>query len=411
MQNLCLKCKGRNFCGKPCTLLKSKFFFKSKELNKDNISSATPPTVFVGSKLSYPNVNVGIMSPPQDTENAWIYDAQRTWANNNLNINDIINLRTSLINSRFRSTIYEIKRNDHLLELTQEVGMAINPVDVEIELKQKIKFKLNFDKINLPMGPSANLKKIKINENPKIPTKIDKVYSDTDLKATSAIEYLYKNNFDEKILTQLLSIGTLGLKTGRKLVPTRWSITSVDDILGKQLISQIKKYNSIDYQAYFGGYLGNYYLILCFPDVYSYELFETYAPKTSWNIASSPKFTTDYEPYSGRKTYAKNCAGGFYASRLALLEKLSRLKKQSSVLILRFITEEYTTPLGVWVVREATRKTFSNKPIKFDTKEIMINYAKAVAKKYFNFNLDVILNQSKIIKNIKNQKKLTSFIH
>lgn len=411
MQHLCLKCKGRNLCGKPCNLLKSRYFFKSKELNQDNISSATPPTVFVGSKLPYPNVNVGIMSPPQDTENAWIYDAQRTWANNNLGINDIINLRTNLINSRFRSDVYQIKSNNHLLELTQEIGMAINPVEVEIELKQKVRFKLDFDKVHLPMGPTAKLKQIKITENPKIPTKIDKVYSDTDLKAVGAIKYLYKHNFDEQVLTQLLSVGSLGLKTGRKLVPTRWSITSVDDILGKQLISQIKKYNSTEYQAYFGGYLGNNYLILCFPEVYSYELFETYAPKTSWNVASSAKFTTDYESYSGRKTYAKNCAGGFYASRLALLEKLAELRKQSSVLVLRFITEEYTAPLGVWVVREATRKTLANKPMKFSTRKGMIDYAKAVAKKYFNFNLDLLLNESKLIKNIKTQKKLSSFIH
>ena len=66
--------------------------------------------------------------------------------------------------------------------------------------------------------------------------------------------------FDENYLSRILSAGTLGVKTQRKLVPTRWSITATDDTIGKELISQVKDCAQGEYWAWFGGYLGNYFL-------------------------------------------------------------------------------------------------------------------------------------------------------
>ena len=197
-------------------------------------------------------------------------------------------------------------------------------------------------------------------------------------------------------------MGTLGLKKDRKLVPTRWSLTATHDIIGKHLINQIKDYNTIDYTAFFGGYLGNYYLILCFPEVWSYELFEMYV--------KSPNYTTDYESYSGRKNYAEATAGGYYTVRMGVLEKLRELKRQGTVLALRFITDEYTMPLGVWVTLEATRKAMNSKPMQFSSKELMLEYAKKVALKKFNFNLHKILEKSILLKSINQQSKLIKFL-
>jgi len=105
----------------------------------------------------------------------------------------------------------------------------------------------------------------------------------------------------------------LGLKNQRKLVPTRWAITAVDDIIAKNLISAIKNYQKIDYSLYFGSYLGDYYMVLFFPEIWQYELFETYLPRSSWNQSQIIQSMTDYEPYKGRKSYAEQTGGGYYA--------------------------------------------------------------------------------------------------
>jgi len=413
MQIQCIKCKGRNpvICGRafcPITA-KAEAMFKVEEIiGKEDFFGASY-SVFVG-RYNYPNVNVGILSPPKRSNDSWLSDAPNYWANQNFQIRQIIGLRGSLINSRFKSHIFDVRKNNKFLEIGQELAMASKPTDIEVNLDQKPKFRLRTDPYALPMGPNAKLKKIILTENPKIPTKIDKVVSDTDLKANEGINLLYSKDVDENILTKLLSIGNLGLKKNRKLVPTKNAITGVDDNIGKELIKQIKQYNETDYLAYFGGYLGNNFLILFFPEVWSYELFETYMPESSWNISSEIQYTTDYESYEGRKTYAEECGGGYYASRIGVLEKLAKIKRQASVLVLRFIDGSYWCPLGVFVVREATRKSLMNNPIEFSSKELMLEYAKKLVKKRYNYNLTHLLDRSLLLRNINNQAKLTRFI-
>jgi DNA repair protein NreA len=404
----CIKCKGRNpaNCGRtfcPITA-KAQSIVKVKENVKSDFYGSSPAP-FVG-RFGYPNINVGVLSPTQQREDAWMFDAPKFWADNNIQIMSIVDFRSSLVNSQFKANV---KQQSKMLSISQEVGMASKPVDLEINLKDKPKFRVNSDSFMAPTGPNAQLKKAMITSNSKIDSKVDKVVSDTDLKSSLALDYLYKKGFDENFLSKLLSVGTLGIKNNRKLVPTRWSITATDDTLGKRLIKDVKDFSECNYLAYFGGYLGNYFLVLFVSDVWSYELFETYMPGAEFNVSDKVQYSTDHEFYAGRKQYAFETAGGYYASRLPVLEKLKQIKRQSSVLVLRFITGEYGIPLGVWVVREAMRKAMKSIPVEFASRELMLKYAKNVISKKFGFNLDILVKESKVLKQVKQQKKLFEY--
>lgn len=398
------KCNGIHFspaeqakcpvCARRTTLFRIKSLVDKESFFGDSL------TPFVG-HYGYPQLNVGYLSLPEQKEESWLHDAPSYWASQQYQIPQIVDLRSSLINSRFK---LDIKQQSKLLEIGQEIAMASKPVDIEINLEKKPSFQMSFSSYNAPLGPIATLKKAELAENPKIKASVEKVYSDTDLKAKDAMVYLYGKDFDEHFLTKILSIGTLGLKPQRKLVPTRWSIVATDTTIGDHLISEIKNFNEIEnHTVYFGSYLGNYYLVMFFPEIWSYELFESYA--------RAPLFsTTDFEGYEGRKGYAQNTVGGYYACRIGILEKLNKLKRQASVLVLRFITSEYTVPMGVFVCREATRKSLQGKPVEFFTKELMLRYAEALIKKKFNLRIDEILRKSVLLKNLKTQSKLTHFL-
>src|SRR3989344_766674 len=364
------------------------------------------PAPFIG-RSGYPSVNVGILSPQETKADAWIHDAPQYWSQNNFSINQVADLRMSLINSRDKA---HIKTTPRIAQLALEIGLAQKPVDVEIQLKKKPNLKPLTDYIVTPMGPGAQLKFAKITENPKMNRYVEKAHSDTDLKASQALQYLYKNNTDENVLTRILSVGSLGIGKNRKLVPTRWSITAVDDSLGKNIITEIKNCQTTNIKVHFGGFMGNYFLILMLPEVWSYELFEMYAPDNFLNKSSDIKYTTDHEFYDGRKNYANNTAGGYYAARLPILEELKKQHKQATIITLRFITSEYTTPLGVWVVREAVRKAMSSKPIEFASKELLLSFAAKLALKRFGINVYEIFRRSKVLNAIKTQKKLSSFL-
>ena len=291
-------------------------------LSKEDFSGTTP-SVFVG-KFGYPNISVGILSPPERRDDAWLYDAPKFWADNSFEIKRIVSLRSSLLNSKFNSQVKQ--QNNKLLDLAKEVAMSYKPVDVDVSLEKMPSLKSSLNDVTMPFGTSAQMKKFTLESNPKINVKVEKAVGDTDLKANEAIYNLYESGITEHSITGLLSIGNLGVKTSRKLVPTRWAITATHDSLGKQLIKEVKDFQTGAYTLYYGSYLGNYFLVLSFSDAWSYELFEMFVPN-NYN-GSELNYTNDYEPYEGRKDYAENCTGGYYASRLSVLEHLKLIKKQ-----------------------------------------------------------------------------------
>jgi len=383
--------------------------FKTNKSFKINFQGSSPAP-FIG-RFGYPRVNIGVLSPQFSGDTSY-YDSPKLWSRGSFGIEQIASMRYGLVNSRGQANIKELQKGGKFLELVQEVGIAKKSVELEINLRKMPELQFKPEKETIPFGPQAAIKNARITANSAVDSRVERVVSDTDLKATPAIISLYQKGFEENSLNKLLSVGSIGLKDHRKLVPTRWSITAVDDTIGKELTKKIKDFPVGECQAYFGGGWGNYYLLLFFSELWSYELFEMYINyKTNpWSKAGH-FYSTDFEPYQGRKTYAEECAGGFYSARLAILEKMQQLKRQGSCLALRFITPEYTLPLGVWVTREAARKALQSKAITFSSKELVLQYAQMLIKNKFGLEINFMLEKSKLLQNIQTQRKLGEYFN
>lgn len=384
----------------------SKLNVKTKDLrNLSKFEGVSPPTVFIGSKLGYPFVNVGIMSPIERVEEAQVFDDPKNWAKDNFSITDVLKLRENLLNSRFKSKVTDARMNKKFTEIAKEIALSSKPVDVEIELKSKVRQRSSQDKVITQNGMNAELKNAAVTENVKIDKKVDRTMND-ELKANEGLSYLYNSGINEYSLSKILSVGVLGLKKDKKMVPTRWSITATDDTLAKNLLKNVRDYKWIeDHELFYGEFLGNQYLIYLFPNVWSYELFELYYPGSSWNPGKDMTAATDSEFFEGRKSYASNCGGGYYAARLPIIEYLNSIKRQAGVLVIRLETPSYWAGLGVWVVRESVRKALLQK-MKFESKEELLKSAEKISKIKYDFDPEIIYKRSKILDFYKTQKNL-----
>jgi hypothetical protein len=371
---------------------KMKFWKKTIENVKD-FSGTSPPSVFVGSSF-YPKVFLGILSPPIKQENAWMLDSPEQWYESKASIDDVIAYRSEMIYSRFLSNVKSA--GGKLVDVLQELAMSKRQVDVDVELKKKPTFRFNLDRNSTPIGNPAPLIHAKIVDNPVVERKVDYIISDVDLDATNAVLKLYKNVPVSRI-QKIFSAGLMGLKFQRKFVPTRWSITAVDDIISKNLLKKVRVYPELnEFRLFYNEYLGNHYQILLIPAAYQYELVEM------WHLEGRVTCSEDYEPYWGRKDYAETTAGAFYSGRLAAMEYLEKIKRQAAVLIIREVTKDYYLPLGIWQLREAVRDAF-NKPF-----ERFPDLQSAV-KKINERAINIWMNKSKLLKNLKEQTKLDVF--
>jgi hypothetical protein len=308
--------------------------------------------VFIGWH-GYPEVFAGILTPYKPIKQQSVND----WVNNNSSINDVMNYRTSLINSHDNVNIKELKGFN---ELIQQSALSNKQLSVDVALKQTPKLRITFNLHAQPYGPGGEIKELIINDEPSIKRPVNNVFTDTDLKANEAISYLNQKRLPVDEISALLSAGTIGVGNKRKLVPTRWSITATDDSLGKEYINNIKNNDLLtNYKVFNGRLMGNTFTILLMPGQWSYELFELWQPGAVF-ANNETQVMTDHEEFNGRKTYASNCGGGYYASRLPITKWLSNNKLQASALVIRRITKDYYMPLGVWVVREAVRKALLN---------------------------------------------------
>lgn len=398
MDVLCIKCKGKGLCGKRCRILDK--FIDNAPKPKLHFSGKSAPELFVG-RVGYPYVNSGILAPSEN-DNISNFPTAEEWSANNFSVENILRLRGQLIYGKSKMNI---KTNSKLKQVTQELALSSKPVSTEFFLKKIPTMDFTSDSVFSPMTNPAPIRKVTLEENPKVPKKVDYLTSDYDVKATTALGELYKSNIKVDHLQKLLSVGLLGAKIKRKMVPTRWAITATDDTISKQQLERIRHYQEVNKITLLSGnFIGNYIYALLLPGHFSFEVLEAWITATVLNQNSDDNIylTQDYESFNGRKRYAFEVAGGYYAVRLPLCEYLEKIKRQATVLVFREIRPEYYAPLGVGIVRETARRTFVNKPKYFDS----INDALKEIQFNINIPIEKIKEKSWVLKNYGKQKSL-----
>ena len=353
---LCLKCRGvKKLCGlEKCPILERLGSQRKVEVS-DSIFGPSPPDIFVGRK-GYPHTYAGPMQSLSEIKN--LTPRQML----HMGIDSLIEMQTSTVRS---VKVVDVNRPRDF----RDIALSTVPLDVEAKV-EKVLSNTSFDFIHKPMGPALKVRKVDVVDNPRVPAKVDSVVEEK-ARAVDGLSTLYEYGFDVDYIRRVFSAGLLGYD--RKMVPTRWSITAVDDTIGKILLNKIRKYEWIERISVFESYaLGNHFFVLLLPDAWSFEMLETWLRGALW----TPETATihDREGFSGRTSYADNVTGAYYAARLAVEEYLDAMKRQASVIVYREIDESYIVPLGVWVIREGMREALSKKGMEFESLDDAIGF-------------------------------------
>ncbi len=398
---ICVKCRGtKMLCGKErCpVLVKYYSIIKMPELSR-SLEGSSPPSVFIG-RYGYPKVNIGPMIPPKKGDTSLI-DTPERWIEKK--IDDIVDFRSQLIRGKHMIGIKNF--DDKIADFTREIALAKDSVDAEAEFVKKPRgFISLYDDVQ-PHGPSGLLKDLDIG-NPKYDRGIEKAFYDTDLTARDAILKLYDDGTFVSRIQKAFSVGAFGIEENRKFVPTRWSITAVDSVIGKSLCEEVKRNPLInEYRVYKTEQLDNRWAVLMMPFSWRYELIEAWFPHTTWNpFGKKIVVFGDHEFFNGRKKYA-TIGGCYYAAQLATSEALNKERRQAGAVILREIHPGYIMPVGVWNVRENVRQALRKESRKFDSLKEALLFISTIME----IPMKRWIESSAILKDRSHQKRIEDF--
>lgn len=362
---------------------------------KKTFSGSSPPEIFVG-KWNYPNVYAGLVTPEQygDTNH---YTSAEKWYDKKYPLDKIKSLRTELLYGR---TITPVKKPDsRIMQTVKEVAMTSKPIATEMTLKKAITTNAEKEQSTPLITRAAPVERVRLEENTTIEKKVEYLVNDVHAKAQVGIQELYKSQTPVSTIMKILSAGLLGQGPNRKLVPTRWSITAVDDTLSRKNLEKIRDFKEMqEIEVFTNEYVGNHYEFLLLPGPWSFEVIELSHTGLSWQ---------DHETTFPRRAYAESVTGAYYANRLAVTEYLLKIQRQATVLVLREIRPEYNVACGVGILRECSRGAFQQTPQRTNT--LKETYARVQSR--LNQPLSNWVSKSVLLKTYGKQKKILEFIN
>lgn len=371
---LCIQCRGAKLlCGKtqcPILVRWDSMMKTAPMIDRVDLDGSSPPGVFVG-RFGYPKVFVGPLVPPIHGDTR-ILDSPEEWVGHSME--DIVRFRSTLVRGMHRVHVTDVDRGGRIVDRTRELALGRDPADVEVGFSRKPRGRVVLDDNVQPFGPSAPLRSFDVGTL-RVDRHLEKAYSDTDLRAKEAVLGLFDGGLPVSKIQRAFSVGAFGIEKNRRFVPTRWSITAVDDTIGKELretvklhplINEIRVYEKIGFDDRF--------LVIMLPRPWRYELIEAWYPNTLWNpLGREVVIFGDHEGFEGRTTYA-SIGGCYYAARLAVGEALVREGRQAATVILRETHPGYIMPVGVWNVREHVRAALRKTPQRFTSMKATLSH-------------------------------------
>ena len=364
---------------------------KSVEVGKE-MTGSSPPSVFIGS-YNYPDIYAGPMITPMHGDTG-IMDRPEDWIAGHRTQDEIIGYRMNLVRGKRLTNAYDL--DNRFVDKLQEIVLADSSIESEAAF-ESAPVGLSFSEEHTPFGPSAPLERFEITAK-RWDHSLEKVYYDTDLLSREAVLGLHRAGTPFSTIQKAFSAGTMGRGENRHLVPTRWSITACDTMIGDNLLSEVKKCPVIDtWRLHEFSSLHNRYAVLLMPTAWQYEWTEAFL-----HVLGSEEYVfSDYEGHK-RKTGYSPLGGCYYSCKMAVLEALAQEHRQAGAIILREALPGYV-PMGVFNVRENVRSAMREPATEFED----IRSALAHISGTFTLPVQRFITETTLLKDSLRQRQCT----
>jgi len=343
----------------------------------------TSPSVFLGSR-GYPSVQGGPLLVDDS-------DLPPDWIARGLTLDQIVGIRAG--------TIRGMTPAGKLQEPLQEIALSSRPLGVEVAFAQVPRYDLAFDGTVAPVGLTGEIRSMEVLGNPVVERPVERATSDTDLGAGDACTLLHHEGVDVYRIARLFTAGLLGRR--RRMVPTRWAITAVDDSVFRGLRRSLSTAPPRETACLHEAELyGNRILCLLAPGPWRFEMVEVWGRQSLWG-GEEDWVVVDGE--RERKQGYSPITGAYYSARLAVAEHLNRTGRTATVLVVRVVSPGYWAPLGTWVVREATRQALRYPPVEYPS------FADAVPVLASRLGGYRWLEKSALIPEMRSQRRLSDY--
>jgi hypothetical protein len=356
------------------------------------LAGSSPPSVFIGS-WNYPDVYAGPMIAPMHGDTA-IMDMPESWITGSKTQEQIIGYRMNLV--RGKRVVNAADLDNRFVEKLQEISLSNASIESEVSFLSQPEG-MSFSEEHTPFGPSAPIERFEITSG-KWDRNLEKVYYDTDLKSAEAVVDLHKQGVPFSSIQKAFSVGTMGRDRGRHLVPTRWSITACDTMIGDQLLNEVKKYPVLDtWRVHEFSSLHNNYAVILLPTGWQYEWSEAFL-----HVLGNEELVFSDHEGTRKKTEYSPLGGCYYSCKMAVLEALAQERKQAGAIILREALQGYV-PLGVFNVRENVRSAMRQPAQEFE------DIRSAISSIAGNFTLPMqrFIEEGTLLKNILRERQCT----
>ncbi len=298
----------------------------------------------------------GVLASIEPDEWLSIYDHPESWRG--FDRETVLSMRKHLYRFVIPIDAREMQPEDYIHSL-QTISLSVAPVALGVEVSDLPPHRLHALGSQLPSSPIVQATSLEILSHPEISRVAERICK-KDIPASEGVWQLLGYDYSLEQVTRWMSLGMLGRKKNRRIIPLRSAFKAViDAFIDRSVIEFVEKETTETVRLYIENTCGDSFIVLSRPgeprvDYLSIEnttdaLARGVSLEGPGHVASDPK-TSVYADHARYSAY----------------RHMNETKLKSHIIIFHYSQKPQNRMLGPWLVRAGVHDALQTSPVRID---------------------------------------------